>query len=185
MTYYRGALLLSGLYVATASAQPASTAQELAIIRVTVVDVERGRLVPNQDVLVRGDRILSVSPAGQAMLVSGVRRIDGSGAYVIPGLWDMHAHLGLSGRMGAQDLAPFVAHGVTGIRVMNTPMLTGGLAPYRDVQAQLADGRLVGPRIMAIGSWSVNGAAGVSDAMPAWYKTRTAEDGRQLARYLK
>src|SRR5690606_29774429 len=75
--------------------------------------------------------------------------------------------------------------GVTGIRVMNTPMLTGALARYRDVEGRIARGELVGPRILAVGSWVVNGAAGVSDAMPAYDKARTEAEGRQLASHLK
>lgn len=180
-------LLASLAPVACASTPPASAIvdADVAIQNITVVDVVAGRTVANRDVLLKGDRIVDVSPSGRVRPAGSTRVIDGRGAFVIPGLWDMHSHLFFQLDPIRQQLPLFTAHGVTGIRVMNTPMLTGGLKPYRDVQAQIADGRRVGPRILAIGSWSVNGSAGVSDAMPAWYKTRTAEDGRQLARYIK
>lgn len=180
-------LLTSFALAACASTPPASATidADVAIQGVTVVDVVAGRTVANRDVLLKGDRIVDVVPSGRARPASTTRVIDGRGMFVIPGLWDMHAHLFFQLDPIRQQLPLFTAFGVTGIRVMNTPMLSGGLAPYRDVQARIADGRLVGPRILAIGSWSVNGSAGVNDAMPPWYRTRTAEEGRQLARYLK
>jgi len=179
--------LLAFLAAACASAPRANTLTnaDVAIRNVTVVDVEAGRTITNRDVLLAGDRIVDVVASGRTRYAGTTRIIDGSGAFVIPGLWDMHAHLFFQIDPTRQQLPLFTAFGVTGIRVMNSPMLAGGLAPYRDVQARVADGRLVGPRILAIGTWSVNGSAGVSDAMPAWYRTRTEDEGRQLARYFK
>ena len=45
-----------------------------------------------------------------------VEVIDASGQYVIPGLWDMHAHLGLMEAAREIDMPLLVANGVTGVR---------------------------------------------------------------------
>ena len=187
MSRAAAALLLSLATAGCASNPPASVTSDadLMVRSVTVVDVVAGRTIGNRDVLLKGDKIVDVVPSGRVAVPVTARVIDGRGAYVIPGLWDMHAHLFFQLDPVRQQLPLFTAHGVTGIRVMNTPMLTGALARYREVQAQVAKGTLVGPHVLAIGSWSVNGATGVSDAMPAYYKTRTEEEGRQLARHLK
>jgi hypothetical protein len=154
------AVLLAGC----ASAQrPVSVSDaDLAITHVTVVDVERGKTVPDQAVLIKGNRIVAVTPRARARIANGVRILDGSAKYVIPGLWDMHVHLG-SGNPERVEMPLFVAHGVTGVRVMSAdrpsvnPLLTPGLDQHRAGQSRIAAGTLIGPRLMAA-SWAVNGA---------------------------
>ena len=166
------------------------TEADLAITNVAVVDVERGRLLPARTVLVRDGRILAVVSARDALPASTGRTLDGSGGYVIPGLWDMHAHLMLSGRPTEIEMPLFVAHGVTGVRVMGAdrpspvPERTPGLDQHREWRARIDAGELTGPRLVALGSWAVNGASGITDSMPAFYAARTREEGRQLAAYL-
>jgi amidohydrolase family protein/ankyrin repeat protein len=175
---------LSCLVAASGSAQrPAQVDADVVITRVTVVDVERGRLIPDQDVLLKGDRIVAVTRASRP--AAGVRTISGTGLYVIPGLWDMHAHLDFRSNARDQQLPLFVAYGVTGIRVMSTPMPPGSLAPFRAMQEQLAQGAVIGPRLLALASFPVNGAAGIPAAAPAFFKATTQEEGKQLAQYLK
>lgn len=183
------AVLLTGCGPAMQSG-PAVEA-DLAITSVAVVDVERGSLLPNQTVLIQGGRITAVLPSARARLASTTRVIDGTRKYVIPGLWDMHAHLHGSGNPAGIELPLFVAHGVTGVRIMGAdrpslnPMVAPGLAQHREMQARITAGTLTGPRLLALASWAVNGAAGISDSMPGYYRARTRDEGRQLARYFK
>ena len=178
---------------ACASTPPASTPADadLAITNVAVVDVERGRVEPGHDVLVRDGRIVAVGPTGRAARASGVRTIDGSGRFLIPGLWDMHAHLHLSGNPLNVEMPLLVAHGVTGVRVMGAarPVFDTATTPmfdlHRQWQARIDSGTLTGPRILALASWPVNGEAGINANLPDFYRARTREEGAQLARYFK
>lgn len=75
-----------------------------------VVDVLNGRIVPNQDVFIRngrieriGDKILSAP--------SDAKIVEGSGAYISPGLFDMHVHL-----HDRKYLARNLSFGVTSVR---------------------------------------------------------------------
>ena len=43
----------------------------------------------------------------------------------------------------------------------------------------------MGPRLLALASFPVNGAAGIPAAAPAFFKATTQEEGKQLAQYLK
>jgi len=180
-------LLLAGCAPAVQGG-PAPNA-DLAITGIAVVDVERGSLARNRTVLITGNRIVAVTPAGTR--TNAARRIDGTGKFLIPGLWDMHAHLHGSGNPTGIELPLFVAHGVTGVRIMGAdrpsvnPARTPGLDQHRALQAQITAGTVTGPRLLALASWAVNGAAGISDSMPGFYKARTGEEGRQLARYFK
>lgn len=54
------------------------------------VEVVNGRIVPSLVVL-SGDTITSVTPNGAPPANAQV--VDGLGKFLIPGLWDMHAHV--------------------------------------------------------------------------------------------
>jgi hypothetical protein len=158
---------------------------DVAIINVAVVDVEGGRVLPEHTVAIKGDRIVAVAPTSRTQVVSTARVIDGTGRYVIPGLWDMHAHLGGSGNPLMLELPLVTAHGITGLRIMGSPRDLPGLARMRQLQTATASGTLIGPRVLAIASWAVNGQAGITDSMPPFFKARTRDEGRALAQYFK
>src|SRR6185369_843923 len=95
------------LVLASAKAQT----RPLAITHVNVVDVVSGKILPNSTVTINGSSILNVA-AGGATPPNAVL-IEGRDKFLIPGLWDMHAHTQMSGEPW---LALGVANGVTGIR---------------------------------------------------------------------
>ena len=158
---------------------------DLAVTNVAVVDIERGRVLPDYAVAIKSDRIVTVAPTSMVRVGSTTRVVDGSGRFLIPGLWDMHAHLGGSGNPLVLELPLFTAHGVTGLRVMGAPRDLPGLARLRQLQTATEAGKLVGPRIVAVASWPVNGEAGIADTLPPFFKARTRDEGRALARYFK
>ena len=114
----------------------------LALTNVTIIDVANGRRVPGQTVIVTGSSISAVGPS--VPVPSGAKRIDASGKFLIPGLWDMHVHLSMIGR---SSLALFLANGITGVRDMGGNPIT--VLAWRD---SVAAGTLVGPRIKAPGN---------------------------------
>ena len=96
--------------------RPASTqARVLAIVHVNVVDVVDGRIVPNSTVIISGDTITGVTPNGAAP--DGAQVVEGKDKFIVPGLWDMHAHMQATGESWLQLN---VANGVTGIRDMGS-----------------------------------------------------------------
>jgi hypothetical protein len=77
------------------------------------------RVIPHQAVLVEEGRITSVGPSAETPIPPGAIVINGQGAYLMPGLADMHVHtredwLGDAWPVSPLDL--YVAHGVTTIR---------------------------------------------------------------------
>lgn len=93
---------------------------DLVIQDITVVDVERGKELEHQTVTVSGETIEDIFPAGTRN-VKGKSAMDGAGKYLIPGLWDMHYHTGVTDdRPECQrHVWPLLlASGVTGIRYM-------------------------------------------------------------------
>jgi adenine deaminase len=114
---------LAGLAFSLASvhtvASAAQTPEALAITGVTVIDTINGRAFPDRTVTIRDRAIVSVVQDGVPQ--PGTLHVDGHGKFVIPGLWDMHAHHQLTGEA---SLPLFVANGVTGTRDMGAPIWT-------------------------------------------------------------
>src|SRR5262249_27096565 len=79
-------LFLGCISLACPQAKPSS----IAITNVTVIDVIGGMSRSGITVLVQGDRIDRV--AAKVEIPRDATRIDGSGKFLIPGLWDMHSH---------------------------------------------------------------------------------------------
>jgi len=124
-------------------AAPASS--DAAITHVAVLDVERGRWRRDLTVLISGKHIVEVAPAAAMPLEDVGHLIDGHQKFLIPGLWDMHAHLWASDDRRA--LGTFIAAGVTSIRDMGSP--DAPVAAWRD---SIVAGTLLGPRIRSAGT---------------------------------
>ena len=65
----------------------------IAIRAGRLLDTNSGRLLLNQIILIEGERITSVSPAGSARIPPAAEVIDLSRATVLPGLIDGHTHM--------------------------------------------------------------------------------------------
>lgn len=106
-------------FVVASSVAQGALAADLAISHVTVIQPSDGLLLQDVTVLIRGDRIVRV--ARRLPIPAGTTVIDGRGKYLIPGLWDMHVHLGGVGQ-AEEQLSQAVASGITGVRDMGTPL---------------------------------------------------------------
>jgi imidazolonepropionase-like amidohydrolase len=93
------------------------------LTNVNVVDLERGRIVAGRSIRVRDDRILAIEAAVQDGRTAGQTAIDGQGSFVIPGLFDMHVHLGLTtGVVSDASLSSHLQQGVLGVRDLGFPI---------------------------------------------------------------
>ena len=100
-----------------------NTAAEPALVleNVTVIDGTGGPARAGLTVVVTGERVSAVGAADDVLIPPGAEIIDASGRFLIPGLWDMHVHLGGFDR-GARAGPALIAHGVTGVRDMASPL---------------------------------------------------------------
>jgi imidazolonepropionase-like amidohydrolase len=123
------------------SATPlAQTPTTLAITDVAVIDVVTGRTIPNLTVLTSGNRITAVGPASRVRVPRAATIVNGSGKYLMPGMWDLHSHAVM---FGPASLKLYLALGVTGIRDMGAERF-GDAKAWRD---SIAAGLLLGPRM--------------------------------------
>ena len=177
--------------LAAAACEPAPEGPQsgIAISNVTVIDAVSGER-PGQTVLVDGDRIVAVG-AWNSIFFSGADEvIDGSGKFLIPGLWDMHVHLTFDERFTATMPEMFIRYGITSVR--DTGGLMEKLAPV--VERMRAESA-VAPRVFFSGPL-LDGATVVYDGIDApeigvpnpqagTARTRVAELKSQGADFIK
>src|SRR5262245_32773499 len=118
-------------------------ARALVIKDVAVIDVIGGAVKPHMTVVISGDRIAALGEAGKIATPKDSLVVDGTGKFLIPGLWDMHVHLRL---LEETALPLFLAQGVTSVRDMG-----GDFAQVKLLRDRIATGTLLGPRVKAAG----------------------------------
>jgi hypothetical protein len=164
-------LALFALSISVQAQQPESGV--VAFMHVTVIDMTGAPPRKDMTVVIINDRISAIAKTGRVRIPSSARVIDATGQFLIPGLWDMHAHFTETQR----TFPMFIANGVVGVR--NTGGNAEDLSRWRE---EVATGRLVGPRIIFCGPI-------VDGREPAAHgpvmRVGTAAEGREVVQKLK
>jgi imidazolonepropionase-like amidohydrolase len=138
-----------------ATALLSQTPDTIAIRAGHMFDPRSDQLLPNQVVLIQGDRIIEAGPASSVSIPSGAKVIDLSHATVLPGLIDGHVHLtDAAGGLQHQMLVAF--HSATeSLRAGFTTQVVMGShgGGYADVELKKAieTGLVHGPRLITAG----------------------------------
>jgi len=155
-------------------------AQTISIDNVTLVDVSNGRLQSGKTITVEGNRIARIENANAASRAAAT--LDGTGMFVIPGLWDMHVHAYFTNDTArfhttSEVMLPlFIVNGVTGVRDLGSN-LEATLAARDSVAAH----QLIGPRMLVSGPM----LDGPTTRYAAAIKVATGEEARAAVRMLK
>ena len=123
----------------------------------TLIDCVQPKAVAGAAVLIENGRIREIRADGSAPAAEGATEIDLRGAYLMPGLWDVHIHpdyylpaeMPLADQVtlfGHRMMAALTESGITGLRC-------AGAHHYMDVAWKRAfdSGQYVGPRLFASG----------------------------------
>ena len=95
------------------------TPQTIAFTHITVIDPASAAVKRDLTVIITGNRISALSKTGEVAIPEGAQVVDATGKFMIPGLWDMHAHFVWEARDVEQIYFPLqVANGMTGVRDM-------------------------------------------------------------------
>jgi imidazolonepropionase-like amidohydrolase len=117
--------------------------ERLALTGGTLIEVESGTEVKDGVVLIEGDRIKEVGCEGQVAMLPNTVRLDVRGKWIIPGLTDMHAHLGVY-QYRLADL--YLKFGITTVRDVG-----GDITPLRILREEIGSGKTGGPRLFFAG----------------------------------
>ena len=151
-------------------ASETATAQVTAIRAGHVIDVENGRALANQTILIRDGLIEAVG--ADISIPDEATEIDLSGSYVLPGLIDAHTHMALTELPGADIndfgsyfytslIEPTAFRAIQGVTQARS-MLESGFTSIRDtgnnglygdvaIRRAIEGGWIPGPRMIAAG----------------------------------
>jgi len=151
----------------------------LTIANVTVIDTAGGPPQLHRTVTVRNGRIEDIRDSTLPKLKQRGVEINGTGKFLIPGLWDMHVHMVFGDwfpRGKEVTLPLFIANGITGVRDMG-----GELEVLQQWRKEISAGALLGPRIVMSGPM----LDGPQPRFPSSIAIKNPEDGRRAVDDLK
>ncbi len=110
-----------------------------------LLDVERGAIIENGIVIVKGDKIVAIGRKGE--VAADGQQTDLGDVTLMPGLIDAHVHLTLAGNGEANARATLKA-GFTTVQDL-------GAVTYDNIKIRNAiqDGKFPGPHVVASGLW--------------------------------
>ena len=148
-------LLAVSLLASSVGARLQPAPPVVAFTHVAIVDPGGTATQRNRTVVVAGDRIAHIGGTDEVNIAPAARVIDATGKYLIPGLWDMHAHVFT--HRGDAFFSLYALAGVTGVRDMHTIV---PMAEIQEHRRRLAAGTLIGPRLIAVAGPLIAGPAG-------------------------
>ncbi|MEM7665601.1 MAG: amidohydrolase family protein [Pseudomonadota bacterium] len=114
------------------------------------LDRQDAGVIENGVIVIEGDRIAAIGPAGEVTVPNGATAIDASGKTIIPGLVDAHAH----GPQGTGDLIPqqnwrLVQDLAMGVTTIHDP--SNRASQFFAAAERQRAGMLLGPRLFSTG----------------------------------
>jgi len=120
---------------------PGSRSATLAIVGATLIDGTGTAPLPDSAVVIHNGRVVAVGPRSEVRIPKKAIVLDAKGRFILPGLWDMHAHF------EQVEWGPiYLAAGVTTVRDCGNEFEF--ITAVRDAVAQ---GRGLGPRLLLAG----------------------------------
>lgn len=156
-------------------------AQELSpkpiLIRgVTVIDSAGHAPQHDMSVLISNGLIAAIAPAPEIKASPDSQVLEARGKYLIPGLWNMHVHLGAYAD-GKRNLSAFLDQGVVGVRDMGSP-----LDDILRLRQETNDETILGPRMVVAGP-IIQGPLPFQN--PVFVSVKDAAEGRRTVQMLK
>jgi imidazolonepropionase-like amidohydrolase len=113
----------------------------LALVGGTLIDGTGSPAVPDSVVLIEKGHIIAAGPRSAVKIPGGAKKIDARGKTILPGLWDMHAHV------EQVEWGPiYLAAGATTVRDCGNELEF--ITAVRDA---IANGHGLGPRMLLAG----------------------------------
>lgn len=137
-----------------------ANAQHYWIKNTNIINVENGDVLEEHHIEIKNGKIIRITD--KEIIKGEAEVIDGTGKFIIPGLWDMHVHTDM---VGKSSIPLFVNYGVTGLRDMGGNINT--------IRAFAEDSSKFYPKIIT---------AGPILESPRFYQLTTMLLGKEIAK---
>jgi imidazolonepropionase-like amidohydrolase/Tol biopolymer transport system component len=118
---------------------------------ITMAGAGATQVIERATVVVEGNRITAAGPAGRVRVPSGATRIDAAGKTILPGIIDVHAHLGSPGDgLIPQANWPLMANLAYGVTTSHDP--SNDTETVFTTAEMIRAGALLGPRLFSTGT---------------------------------
>ena len=188
------ALSLASLDNASAHAEDNVYSSKKALVGGTLIDGLGGAPIYDSVVLIEDNKVIDIGEEGKLNIPEGFEIISTEAMTVMPGLWEMHAHLMLTGHSDyahwdktygdrlSSEIMPASAEqlllaGVTTARDLGAP-----LEDSVSVKRRIAEGEIAGPRLFISGPFIQDQAYPGTEAFR--WGVDSAADGRVKVRRL-
>lgn len=167
-------LLLWGFLLVACQPSTVYYSDAICIENVTLIDPIDGAIT-EQTVVVEDGKITFVGPTSSLLLDEKNTIVDGTGKYLMPGLWDAHVHFAYLEELAPSMFDLFLAYGITSVRD------TGGKIDFvKKWKAAAEANPTAAPRVMIAGPL-LDGTPTVYDGSNASFPplglgSRTPED---------
>ena len=150
------------------SAEFDSPGSTVALVGANVITMRGEEVLRDATVLVERNRIVAVGPRSQVQVPSGARTVDVSGRWIMPGIVDVHAHIG-AGSSGITPHThwPLQVNLAFGVTTMHDPSSNTDM--IFSMSEMIKAGVLTGPRIYSTGT-ILYGAEGGAKAITTSYE---------------
>jgi imidazolonepropionase-like amidohydrolase len=116
-----------------------------------IVTMRGDEVIENGTLVVDGNRIAAVGAAGAVEIPRGAHVVDAAGQTIMPGLIDVHAHLGYSGNgVSPQQSWSYLANLAFGVTTAHDPSASTEMV-FSEAE-MIRAGRVVGPRLFSTGT---------------------------------
>ena len=139
-----------GVAIGMRSAYDRPTGQ-VALTGATAITMNGTEVIPDATIVIDRNRITAIGPSAQVRVPAGARRIDVTGKFVMPGIIDVHAHIGT----GSSGITPrtnwaFLANLAFGVTTMHDP--SNDTQMVFSTSELLKQGEVIGPRLFSTGA---------------------------------
>jgi imidazolonepropionase-like amidohydrolase len=148
MNCFRYSILLFFLSIVFLQSVKAQSSGRYAIKNVTVIPMDREGTLAGQTVLIDHGKITRIGSVAKTEIRGQYTVIDGTGKFLIPGLFDMHAHFfyeqGNNVNTCEQELKLMLANGLTTVRI------EGGHPAYLEAREKVKKKDWIGPQLLVV-----------------------------------
>lgn len=112
----------------------------LAFVHANLFDATSATVIPHSTVVITGDKITAVGDDDKITVPKDAQIIDAAGQTLMPGLWDMHVHL------GPNDGLLHISCGITSVRDLGND-----IDQLEKMRSRYEQGAEIGPRVLRAG----------------------------------